>query len=447
MSIIAFNIDNIVTNIHSKNQFKLLNIMKKFILSGGIPQTAILLFISAFAFGQSVLIQPNKQTNTSSSGDNIAIESSSAFIGVQAVRFNGTISAKTSVLNTNLLGSVGGGGYYSSSNFYYDKANISFKATENWTNSATGTKITFSTNPNGSVGFSERLVINHDGKIGIGVSDPQSNLHINDPNGGTNANTLKITHTGSGSTASDGLDISLFSVSDIFSLGASIMNKENGSLYLGTNSSIMMNLSPAGNFGINNIFASPSTGRFQVTHNTANSPSYPHINLKTSVNASNGMIRMENLDGSKFFGQYFNLNSATPANNFVSFDYNGTTSILDMQGNGNVKVSGFTTLGNDVAAPKIKMKKLSGAFSPNANSSGTPTFIPHGVADPSKIITINVLGQYAGSGGYVSNSFLTSNGYQFDYQIDGVNIIITPKQGNSASLVSQNIKIVVTYEE
>ncbi len=80
------------------------------------------------------------------------------------------------------------------------------------------------------------------------------------------------------------------------------------------------------------------------------------------------------------------------------------------------------------------MKKLSGIFSANANASGTATNIPHGVADPTKIITINVLGQYAGSGGFVSNSFLTSNGYQFDYQVDGVNIIVTPKQGNSASL-------------
>jgi hypothetical protein len=184
-----------------------------------------------------------------------------------------------------------------------------------------------------------------------------------------------------------------------------------------------------------------------VFHDTQNDATKPHINLVTSVNANNGMIKMTNLTSSRYFGQYFNLNSATPANNFVSFDYNGTTPILDMQGNGNVKVSGFTTLGDDALAPKIKMKKLSGTFSANANSAGTPTFIAHGVATSAKVISISVLGQYLGSGGYVSNSFLTSNGYQFDYQIDGINIIVTPKMGNSASLVSQNIKIVITYEE
>jgi hypothetical protein len=283
----------------------------------------------------------------------------------------------------------------------------------------------------------ERMRIALDGKVGIGTVSPNYNLHLHNPNTGTSS-ILQLTNETIGSTTTDGLYIGVNNFGN-----ASIFNQEGGSLRLGTNSS--------GFLALQNEKACLScitpAGKFDIYHNTANTATNPHITLKTTVDASNGMIRMENLAATRYFGQYFNVSSATAANNFVSFDYGGTTPILDMQGNGNVKVSGFTTLGNDASAPKIKMKKLSGTFSASANTSGTPTYIPHGVADPTKIITINVLGQYAGSGGYVSNSFLTSNGYQFDYQIDGINIIITPKQGNSASIVSQNIKVVITYEE
>lgn len=288
-------------------------------------------------------------------------------------------------------------------------------------------------------GIQQGFAVNPYGKASLGTFQNTNNLQIHEINTGTRVN-LKMTNQTIGISATDGLDIGINNFGNAY-----IINQESGSI--GINSGGGGITVKDANVGIGNPFVSSTTGKLEIFQNTGNIATTPHINLRTLNNASNGMIRMESSTANRYFGQYFNLNSATAANNFVSFDYNGTTPILDMQGNGNVKVSGFTTLGNDAAAPKIKMKKLSGIFSANANASGTATNIPHGVADPTKIITINVLGQYAGSGGFVSNSFLTSNGYQFDYQVDGVNIIVTPKQGNSASLVSQNIKVVITYEE
>ncbi len=442
----AFNVDNIVKIIHSKKQFKLFNTMRK-ITSGGIPLSLLFLLISVFSFGQSVLLTPQSVTTTQNSAvENIKLVGTNS-PEIVGVRHSGTLASPTATGLGGYLLSLQGQGHDGTA-FSGSQAYINIYASQTWTPTSKGTGIEFWNTPNGSVTNSRSMHITENGYIGIGLGSnlPTSNLHIHELSS-SSLSKVKISNLGSGITDTDGLEISLLPSTDLIALGAKIINRENAPLLLGSNGITRMTIAANGNVGINGILAGTGVGRFNVNHDTGNDNTYPHLNLKTYNNASNGIIRMENLEGTRFFGQYFQVGNATPANNFVSFDYNGTTPILDMQGNGNVKVSGFTTLGNDASAPKIKMKKLSGTFSASANTSGTPTYIPHGVTDPTKIITINVLGQYAGSGGYVSNSFLTSNGYQFDYQIDGVSIIVTPKQGNSASIASQNIKVVITYEE
>jgi len=131
------------------------------------------------------------------------------------------------------------------------------------------------------------------------------------------------------------------------------------------------------------IGQSTPAGKLDILHNTTNLRTNPHLNLRTSSDASLGMIRMENSTGSRHFGQYFSLNSATPANNFLSIDYNGDTPILDLQGNGNVQISGFTKLGAGDDSPRIKIKAFSGS------TSNSPT-LNHGLGF-SKILAISVL--------------------------------------------------------
>lgn len=406
---------------------------------------SFLLCTSAFVFGQSVLLTPQAISSTQTSTiENIQLRGTNS-PDIVGIRHGGTLPLPTATGSGNYLLALHGQGHDGTA-FSASKASITFYTSQTWNATSNGTGIEFFNTPNGSTVPSRRMHINEDGFIGMGLGSnlPTSNLHVHELN--SSSSKFKLSNLGSGITDTDGLEISLLPSSDFIALGAKIINKENAPLLLGSNGFTRMTIGANGNVGINGILGGTGVGRFNVNHDTGNDNTYPHLNLKTYNNASNGIIRMENFEGTRFFGQYFYVGSATAANNFLSIDYNGTTPILDLKGNGNMQVAGFTKLGG-ASAPAIKMKELSGTFSANANTLGTPTNIGHGIADPTKIIAINVLGQYTGSGGYVSNSFLTSSGFQFDYQIDGVNITVTPKQGNSASLVGQNIKIMITYKE
>jgi len=56
---------------------------------------------------------------------------------------------------------------------------IEFFATENFTNTAKGTAIRFGTIPNGTTVRNERMLIDHNGNVGIGTETPQSTLQVN----------------------------------------------------------------------------------------------------------------------------------------------------------------------------------------------------------------------------------------------------------------------------
>jgi hypothetical protein len=52
-------------------------------------------------------------------------------------------------------------------------------ATENFTPTNKGTKIVFGTTSNGTMLPTEKMVINHNGDIGIGTSGPATKLDVN----------------------------------------------------------------------------------------------------------------------------------------------------------------------------------------------------------------------------------------------------------------------------
>jgi hypothetical protein len=107
-----------------------------------------------------------------------------------------------------------------------------------------------------------------------------------------------------------------------------------------------------------------------------------------------------------------------------------------------LEVNGATKLGTD--APAIKMKKLTGTTSA---TQGGQTSIAHGV-NSAKILAVNVLVQYLTTVGFdVPPSYNANPGYEFDFFISSTDVIVWPKTGNSASILSKPIKILVTYEE
>jgi hypothetical protein len=287
------------------------------------------------------------------------------------------------------------------------------------------------------------MSLNPNGKVGIGILTETKNLHVHENNTATIAS-VKLTTASTGAADTDGLELQILGNNDFLHPNAArVMNRENTQLFLGANNTPVVNITPTGNVGINSLFGGAPTARFQILHDTEGGFVKPHINLVTSVDANNGMIKMSNLTASRYFGQYFNLNSGTAANNFLSFDYNGSTPILDLKGNGNVEIAGFTKLGSEPSAPKIKMKTIT---STTGATEGSDSSFPHGLT-ASKIIDYSVLVEVAGGGVWVKSGHTHFTERQFDTEINTVNIRVYNNPTNSGNILSRPIKVVVTYTE
>lgn len=101
-------------------------------------------------------------------------------------------------------------------------------------------------------------------------------------------------------------------------------------------------------------------------------------------------------------------------------------------------VNGATKLGS--GAPAIMMKKLTGT---TASSDGGSVSIAHGV-DASKILSIEVMVEWTTSS-YIPPRYPVS-GYEFYWGSGGANINVINVSGNSGSILSKPIKILITYE-
>jgi len=92
-------------------------------------------------------------------------------------RGNGNESSIAATEDADELGLISFGGYKTSS-AVGAPARILATATEDWGASAMGAKLTFHTTDNTTDTRDERLVIDHDGQIGIGITNPLATLHI-----------------------------------------------------------------------------------------------------------------------------------------------------------------------------------------------------------------------------------------------------------------------------
>ncbi len=115
-----------------------------------------------------------------------------------------------------------------------------------------------------------------------------------------------------------------------------------------------------------------------------------------------------------------------------------TFTALTMDGNsGLVTVNDFTKLGNN--APAIKTLKLTGT-SPSVQ--GNISTYAHGVT-ASKILSVDI---FIDAGIFVAPNTIIP-GYEYDFYINGANIEIQTKLGNSGLILQKPLKILVTYEQ
>jgi hypothetical protein len=126
-------------------------------------------------------------------------------------------------------------------------------------------------------------------------------------------------------------------------------------------------------------------------------------------------------------------------NGYVGIGTASPQSLLHVAGS--LKADSYTRLGSD--APAIRMKKLTGT---TASFQGGGVFVVHGLTD-SKILAINVMVEWSPDL-YVPAGYRNTTGREFYWENDvGGKITVWNFNGNSASLISKPIKVLIIYEE
>ena len=98
--------------------------------------------------------------------------------GLAFRKARGTAAAPTAVQNGDFLASFSGRGYGATGFSSVGRAALVMQASENWTDTTQGASLIFQTTDNGTVTRRDRMKIDHNGNIGIGISTPQTLMHL-----------------------------------------------------------------------------------------------------------------------------------------------------------------------------------------------------------------------------------------------------------------------------
>lgn len=195
-----------------------------------MKKNILLLFIFHFyfttSFSQSITIDPTEQSELLIYQKNTGVPTVSG----RHKNF-GQFQVEPSNVNNTLL-RIGGQGFSGLLGGYSNNvAQINFSPTQTFSSTNQGTKITFHTTANNTTNTSEKMRIDQNGNIGIGINSPDTRLHIQGiENNGTDA-TLKLS-SGNQNMILDGNEID----SDV-------------GLYLNHNSEQKVNIGAGGLYG------------------------------------------------------------------------------------------------------------------------------------------------------------------------------------------------------
>jgi len=144
-----------------------------------------------------------------------------------ARRSRGTVGAPTAVQSGDGLGGFFGEGYGTTSFGGGFAGGVNVQAAQNWTDTAHGTQIAFSTTANNSTTSGTRMLIANSGLVGIGTTTPVSNLDVSNVLSGTAATQV------TGSTFANSAAASLFVGSKARGTSAAPLPIQGGDLLAG----------------------------------------------------------------------------------------------------------------------------------------------------------------------------------------------------------------------
>jgi hypothetical protein len=147
-------------------------------------KTRLTFFLIAFAtktiLAQSITLTPGRTETSSSVFSHIVLKEHLSPPRIQTVRQGGTYASPSDVLNGLDLLSIEAGGWVAGA-ATADKGRMTFTATQNWTNTQKGTKFELFTTANDEDTPFVRMLVNHNGKIGVGnyfLLEPDHQLEV-----------------------------------------------------------------------------------------------------------------------------------------------------------------------------------------------------------------------------------------------------------------------------
>lgn len=272
-----------------------------------------------------------------------------------------------------------------------------------------------------------KLTIDNTGNVGIGTTTPNSSYKLNVIGGG-------FIVENSASTRS--MYYNPNSINDMVFTGGDANINTNA-----TNSTLRLQ-----NFADTKVSIgsnSATTGKVQISHLA--SASSPTLHLKSTGSSSSFIRATSTAIGSEWDNHF--ANSVSAASNLVYWtnSVNSSTPLI-LTGEGdaiierNTTIGGFTKLGNDATAPKIKMKKLT----LTNGAAGITTPIAHGLTQ-SKILSVSILINASTGNDIPPHS--TYSSFEYDFYVSSTNIFIKNVSGNDSNIVGRPVRILVTYEE